>query len=266
MTKPAAEPLDRASSTPLHSQLRAAIDARIESGEWPPERQLPPERELCEQFHVSRITVRQALHQLVTEGRLIRIHGRGTYVASSPVKRQLLPLVGFSEDILSRGQRPGARVLRFEAATASLAVAQALQLASGEGVFVLKRLRLANGRPIAIETVQMPEKLCPGIIGESLEDRSFYALLRQKYDIHPARALQVWQAVACPAADAKLLDLPKGSPVLQIQRTTYDQHGRPFEYLDSFFRGDRYVYYAELRNEGAAQDPLARGPTRPAPA
>jgi GntR family transcriptional regulator len=251
MTRSAAEILDRESSTPLHSQLKAAIDARIESGEWPPEGQLPPERELCERFQVSRITVRQALHQLVTEGRLLRIHGRGTYVASSPLKKQLLPLVGFSEDMQSRGQKPGARVLRFEAAPASLAVAQALQLTSGEEVFVLKRLRLANGRPMAIETVQMPEKLCPGIIGESLEDRSLYGLLRQKYAIHPARALQLWQAVACPASDAKLLDLPKGTPVLQIQRTTYDQHGRPFEYLDSFFRGDKYVYYAELKNEGS---------------
>src|SRR5262245_56978775 len=119
MTRSTAETLDRESAVPLHSQLKAAIDARIESGEWPPESQLPPERELCDRFQVSRITVRQALHQLVTEGRLLRIHGRGTYVASSPLKKQLLPLVGFSEDMQSRGQRPGARVLRFEAAPRS---------------------------------------------------------------------------------------------------------------------------------------------------
>src|SRR5215470_6636724 len=128
--------LERASPIPLHSQLKDAIDRRIESGEWPPEGQVPSERELCEQFQVSRITVRQALHQLVTDGRLIRIHGRGTYVATSPLKKQLLPLVGFSEDMLARGQRPGARVLRFESATASLAVAQALRLASLEGIVV----------------------------------------------------------------------------------------------------------------------------------
>jgi GntR family transcriptional regulator len=244
--------LDRNGSLPLHAQLKAAIDERIDSGQWAPEGQVPSERELCEQFRVSRITVRHTLHQLVTEGRLVRIHGRGTYVASSPLKKQLLPLVGFSEDMLSRGQRPGARVLRFETGAASLAVAQALRLASGEGIVVLKRLRLANGRPMALETVHLPEKLFPGIIGESLEDRSLYALLGQKYGIQPGRALQLWQAVACPPADAKLLDLRAGSPALHIQRTTYDQQGRPFEYLESFFRGDKYVYYAELRNEVAA--------------
>jgi GntR family transcriptional regulator len=246
--------LDRYGPLPLYAQLKAAIDARIDSGEWPPESQVPSERELCEQFQLSRITVRHTLYQLVSEGRLVRIHGRGTYVASSPLRKQLLPLVGFSEDMLSRGQKPGARVLRFEATLASLAVAQALQLGAGEDVVVLRRLRLANGRPMALETVHLPETRVPGIIGESLEDRSLYALLREKYGIRPGRALQRWQAVSCPPADAKLLDLARGDPVLQINRTTYDQHGRPFEYLESFFRGDKYVYYAELQNEGSRRE------------
>jgi GntR family transcriptional regulator, N-acetylglucosamine utilization regulator len=241
--------LDRSSPLPLHSQLRSAIDHRIESGEWPPESQVPSERELCEQFQVSRITVRQALHQLVADGRLIRILGRGTFVATSPLTKQLLPLVGFSEDMLARGQRPGARTLRFEAAAASLAVAQPLQLSVGAGVFVLRRLRSANGRPMAIETVHLPEQLVPGLLEESLEDRSLYKLLRQKYGIRPVRALQQWQAVPCPGEDAKLLEVKKGSPVLQIQRTTFDSDGHAFEYLESFFRGDRYVFQAELTNQ-----------------
>jgi DNA-binding GntR family transcriptional regulator len=240
--------LDRSSPLPLHSQLRATIDHRIESGEWPPESQVPSERELCGRFQVSRITVRQALHQLVADGRLIRILGRGTFVATSPLRKQLLPLVGFSEDVLARGQRPGARILRFEASVSSLVVAQALQLPVGSGVFVLRRLRSANGRPMALETVHLPEQLVPGLLDESLEDRSLYKLLRQRYGIRPARALQQWQAVPCPADDAALLGLRKGSPVLQIQRTTFDARGHAFEYLESFFRGDRYVFQAELTN------------------
>jgi GntR family transcriptional regulator len=250
--------LDRNSPLPLHAQIKSAIDSRIESGDWPPETQVPSERELCEQFQVSRITVRQALQELVTDGRLIRIQGRGTYVASSPLKKQLLPLVGFSDDMLARGQKPGARVLRFDAATASLAVAQALQLFAGEGILVLKRLRLANGRAMALETVHIPEKLCPGFLSQNLEDRSLYQLLQQQYGLRPARAVQQWQAVSCPPGDAKLLEIPKGAPVLQIQRTTYDAHGRPFEYLEALFRGDRYVFQAELKNQGLElQDTLS---------
>ncbi len=117
---------------------------------------------------------------------------------------------------------------------------------------------------MALETVHLPEQLFPGIIGESLEDRSLYALLRQKYGIQPGRAVQLWQAVTCPPADAKLLDLRKGSPALHIQRTTYDQEGRPFEYLESFFRGDKYVYYAELRNDGAREGLEGEAAPRPA--
>jgi GntR family transcriptional regulator len=247
--------LERNSPIPLHSQLKTALDRHIESGEWSPESQVPSERELCEQFNVSRITVRQALHQLVADGRLVRIHGRGTYVATSPLKKQLLPLVGFSEDMLARGQRPGARVLRFEASAPSLAVAQALQLTSGEGVLVLKRLRLANGRPMAVETVHLPEQRFPGLLSETLEDRSLYQLLRKEYGVHPGRALQQWQAVACPAQDAKVLEIDKNSPVLQIQRTTFDSGGRPFEYLESFFRGDRYVFQAELKSQDGGPIP-----------
>jgi GntR family transcriptional regulator len=128
-------------------------------------------------------------------------------------------------------------------------VAQSLQLSAGEEILVLKRLRLANGRPMALETVHLPEQLFPGFLDENLEDRSLYHLLGQRYGTRPARALQQWQAVACPPADAKILEVRAGSPVLQIQRTTFDPQGRPFEYLESFFRGDRYVFQAELRNQ-----------------
>jgi GntR family transcriptional regulator len=243
--------LDRYSPIPLHYQLRTAIDARIDSGEWAPESQVPSERDLCEQFQVSRITVRQALSQLVNEGRLVRVRGRGTFVAQSPFKKCLLPLVGFTQDMLARGQKPGARVLKFEVAAPSPNVARALQIGDDEGVIVLKRLRLANDQPMAVETVHLPERFCPGLLRENLEDQSLYSLLRGRYSIRPTRALQQWQAVACPSIDAKLLGVRSRSPVLQIRRVTFEAEGRPFEYLESYFRGDRYIFYAELQEAGA---------------
>ena len=235
---------------PLYYQLKERLVQRMGSGAWPPETRLPSERELCDLFGVSRITVRQALDQLVAEGRLVRSHGRGTFVALSPVRKPLLPLVGFTEDMTSRGQQPGARVLRFEAVPAPAPVARELQLDPGQLVIVLKRLRLADGAPMAVETVHAPERLFPGLLSENLEDRSFYDLLGRRYGMRPSKASQSWQAVPCPRPDAKLLGIRTGSPVLQICRTTCESAGRPFEYLESFFRGDRYIYYAELR-EGA---------------
>jgi GntR family transcriptional regulator len=238
--------LNRSSPIPLYHQLGEEISRLIDSGVWPPKTQLPSERELCERFGISRITVRQTLHQLVSEGRLMRAHGRGTFVTHAPLRKWLLPLVGFSEDIAARGQKPGAHVLAFEAVEPPPGVAHELQLAEGEKAIVLRRLRLADGVPMAVETVHAPERLCPGILEEDLEDRSFYELLRRRYGIEPARASQSWQAVACPRPDARLLGVRTGSPVLEIGRTTYERGGRPFEHLQSFFRGDRYVYVAEL--------------------
>jgi len=237
---------------------------RMGSGLWPPETRLPSERELCDLFGISRITVRQALDQLVAEGRLVRSHGRGTFVAVVPVRKPLLPLVGFSEDMASRGLHPGARVVRFESTRTPAPVASELQLPPGQTIIVLKRVRLADGAPMAVETVHAPERMFPGFLDENLEDQSFYGLLQRRYGVRPARASQSWQAVSCPRPDAKLLRIRTGSPVLQICRTTYDASGRPFEYLESFFRGDRYIYYSELRegSEQAAPLPAAAGAER----
>jgi GntR family transcriptional regulator len=245
-----AQMLDKNSPIPLYYQLKTVIDERIDSGEWPPDTQVPSERELCEQFDISRITVRQALAELVSDGRLLRSHGRGTFVAHSQVKKSLLPLMGFSEEIRSRGQEPGARIIEFEeTATPPPAVVHALQLGVGQKVVRLKRLRTANARAMAVETVHLPSALVPEILSENLENRSLYELLERKYKIMPVRASQQWQAVACPGADAKLLEVKKGSPVFYIQRTTFRRGDRPFEHLESFFRGDKYVFWAELRNE-----------------
>jgi GntR family transcriptional regulator len=244
--------LDRRSPVPLHSQLTSEIDHRIESGQWAPDAQVPSERELCEQFGVSRITVRQALHQLVVDRKLVRVHGRGTFVASAPVKTELLPLTSFSEDMAARGQRPGAQILRFELTVPSMAVSQALRLSGGEEVFVLKRLRLANGRPMSLETAYLPEQLCRALSKLNMEGRSLYETLRERCGLTPFRALQQWQAVPCPAAEARILGIRASSPVLQIQRTTSDADGRTFEYVESFMRGDRYVFQAELRRDGSS--------------
>jgi GntR family transcriptional regulator len=241
--------LDKRSPVPLYFQLQTVIEERIDSGEWPPDTLLPSERELCDQFQISRITVRQALAELVREGRLVRSHGRGTFVAHSQLKRGLFPLIGFSEDIRRHGQRPGTRVLRFELMPAPPAVTRALQLGAGEKVVFLKRLRLANGSPMGLETAHLPGRLFPGILEETFEDRSLYELLREKYGVVPTRANQQWQAMECSDSDARLLGVRKGRPVLSIVRTTFDQTGRPFEQAECIFRGDKYVYYAELKNQ-----------------
>jgi GntR family transcriptional regulator len=236
----------------LYFQLKRAIEERIEAGSWAPDAQLPSERQLCDQFGISRITVRQALDELVREGRLVRSHGRGTYVAQPHLRKPVDPLVSFTYDMQSHGMQAGARVLRFDVVAPPPHVMAALELGPADNMILLKRLRLANGRPMAVETVHLPGARVPGLLSEDLNDRSLYDTLNEKFQIVPDRASQQWQAVACPHSDARLLGLTRGSPVLRIEQTTYDRDGRPFEHMESFFRGDKFVFVAELSNRSAA--------------
>ena len=242
--------LDKRSHLPLHQQLKAAIEERILGGEWLPGTQVPSERELCEQYEISRITVRQALTALVMEGRLIRAQGRGTFVASPRIEQQLTQLTGFTQDMQARGKRPSARVLEADSISALPTVARALNIKAGESVIMLKRLRLADGEPVAIETAYLPENRCRGLLKEKLATRSLYDILAKKYRLKPVRAMQQMEAIACPVAEARLLGTRRGAPVLHIHRTTYDRAGRPFELVESFYRGDRYTFYAELHGDG----------------
>lgn len=244
--------LDKHSHLPLHQQLKAAIEERILCGEWLPGTRVPSERELCEQYEISRITVRQALTALVMEGRLIRAQGRGTFVASPRIEQQLTQLTGFTQDMRARGKRPSAQVLEASSISALPTVARSLKIKTGDTVIMLKRLRLADGEPVAIETAYLLESRCRGILREKLATRSLYEILTKKYNLKPVRAMQQMEAIACPAAEAKLLGTRRGAPVLHIHRTTYDHDGRPFELVESFYRGDRYTFYAELHGDGPA--------------
>jgi GntR family transcriptional regulator len=246
--------LDKRSHLPLHQQLKAAIEDRILSGEWLPGTQVPSERELCEQYEISRITVRQALAALVMEGRLIRTQGRGTFVASPRIEQQLTQLTGFTQDMQARGKRPSAQVLEAASIAALPTVARALKIKVGESVIMLKRLRLADSEPVAIETAYLLASRCPGLLKEKLSTRSLYDILTKKYNLKPVRAMQQMEAIACPVAEAKLLGTRKGAPVLHIHRTTFDREGRPFELVESFYRGDRYTFYAELHGDGLASN------------
>src|SRR5512139_2405005 len=226
--------LDKRSRLPLHQQLKAAIEERILSGEWLPGAQVPSERELCEQYEISRITVRQALTALVMEGRLIRTQGRGTFVASPRIEQQLTQLTGFTQDMRARGKRPSAQVLEASSISALPTVARALKIKIGESVIMLKRLRLADGEPVAIETAYLLESRCRGLLGEKLATRSLYEILTKKFNLKPVRALQQMEAIACPAAEAQLLGTGRGAPVLYVHRTSYERDGRPFELVESF--------------------------------
>jgi len=188
--------LDKTCPTPIYYQLKELIREKIENGEWQPGDLIPSERELCEQHGISRMTVRQALTELVNEGLLRRERGKGTFVAKPKIKQQLTQLTSFSEDMRARGKKPGAKILRLENTLAKPRVAKALQIEPEQRIVVIERLRLADGEPMAIETCHLFFEGCERILNEDLSG-SLYELLSQKYGLIPTRAVQQMEAAIC---------------------------------------------------------------------
>ncbi|HEX5414202.1 MAG TPA: GntR family transcriptional regulator [Chloroflexota bacterium] len=226
-------------------QIEAEIEEKIRSGEIPPGALIPPERELAEQMGVSRMTVRQALGRLVDRGLIVRQQGRGSFASEPKLTQNMSRLQGFFDQMVSQGVVPTSRLLSTEEIMAGRAVAQALGLQIGEPVFKIARLRLGNAQPLALETSFFPARLVPGLIQRDLESTSIYHLMAE-YGARPVRAIQSLEPVQVRREEAEILRIREASPVMLVERTAWDEHGRAVEYAKDIYRGDRSRFVAEL--------------------
>ncbi|HWR51271.1 MAG TPA: GntR family transcriptional regulator, partial [Bryobacteraceae bacterium] len=240
------ETLNKALPIPLYHQLKTILVNHIESGSWKPDDQLPTEADLAARFGVSKITVRQALRDLVQLGYIRREQGRGTFVATPQLQQGPRELTSFSEELRRRGLRPESRVLEKGIVEATPEIGVALEIAEKTKVFRLKRLRLADGEPMGIQTVHIPMDLAPGLTEEPFESQSLYEILQSKYGLYPATARETHFAATVGWEEAELLHVEAGVPALSAERVTYLRGGRPLEYATSVMRGDRYRIVLEL--------------------
>jgi len=225
----------------LHARLAQGLRAAVEQGVVKPQEALPPERELAQEFAVSRITVRKALDALVAEGLLIRRQGAGTFVAGR-VEKQFAKLSSFSEDMAARGRTVSSQwMLRGEGAVTP-EEALTLGLGPGEPVFRFRRIRIADGVPMAIEHSAIPGF---ALVSASDVGDSLYAALETR-GMRPVRALQRLRAVLFTAEQAELLGIEIGAPGLLIERRGFLDDGRAIEATQSWYRGDAYDFVAEL--------------------
>jgi GntR family transcriptional regulator len=231
---------------PLYQQLQRALREAIADNRLAADEALPPERDLAEEFGVSRITVRKALDALVGEGLLTRRQGAGTFVAGR-VEKSFSKLSSFSEDMISRGRRPESVWLSRSSGSATPEESLTLGLSPGAPVYRFNRIRYADGSPMALEYSTVPGFCLPSenAVGESL-----YESLDQ-HGARPVRALQRLRAVLFTAERARLLGVPDGSPGLFIERRSFLRDGRPVELTQSYYRGDAYDFVAELNTSGS---------------
>lgn len=238
--------VERQAPIPMYYQIRSRLLEAIENGQLKAGDRVPSERELTERFGVSRMTARQAVSELETQGYLYRIQGKGTFVAAPKLDQPLVGLTSFSEDMRRRGMVPGARVLAAELQPAGVLVARTLGLNETAQVLRVERLRLADGEPMALETAYVPADRCPGLLDLTLEDQSLYAILRAHFGLHLVRAAQRLEAVAANAYEAGVLHVHEGTPLLLLERVSRDEADTPVEYVRSLYRGDRYRFVTEL--------------------
>lgn len=234
--------IDRKSPLPLHYQLKQHLLEKIESGDWKQSDLIPSEQELQDSFKLSRTTVRQALSDLVYEGLLIRERGRGTFVAPPKMTHSPEDRKSLTEFMLDQGIKPGWSVIEKGFVEANKEVAEKLNIAYKSKVYRIRRLRLAESKPIGVHTAFLTESISNEINEAGLLEGgslNYISHISQMINSHATRSIE---AVAASDLDVKLLQLSLGSPVLMIQRVVTSASGEPIEFLQARYRGDRFKY------------------------
>lgn len=222
---------------PHYRQIEQALRERIAT--LPPGARLPSDAELCVQFGVSRMTARNAMQRLAEDGLIAREPGRGSFVAEPPTYRRANRLMTFTQEMLRTGRRPSSRILGRDLRPATAAEAVSLAITAGDPVVHLRRLRLADGEPVALETTVLIGRCANAVMEADLARGSLHESLGRA-GIVLRRGTGTIAAAAATAADSEALDIPLGSPLLVERRVIVDTHGHRIESTESRYPAERY--------------------------
>ncbi|TLS38767.1 phosphonate metabolism transcriptional regulator PhnF [Pseudalkalibacillus caeni] len=238
--------VNKNSPLPIYYQIEEEIKRQIDSGELSPGEMLPSEREFAEKYAISRMTVRQAITNLVNEGLLVRQKGRGTFVQRKKIEQELKGLTSFSEQMRSRGMEPSTKLIEFNVVQASERVARALQVNIGSEVYELKRLRLADQMPMALETAYLVQENFP-YLNKEVAKGSLYEYVENTIGVSIDYATQTVDASIANKFEADALEISEGDPVLVIHRLAYLSNEKPMEFVKTIYRADRYTFSVDVK-------------------
>jgi GntR family transcriptional regulator len=226
-----------------HVRVREELQVRLAS--MAPGEPLPAERDLARELGVARMTLRRAVDSLVADALLVRRQGSGTFLAP-PKVAQRLSASSFSADMRARGLRPGARTISSGQSSPGVVIAAVLGIPPTSPVLHVRRLRLADDVPMAIEDLHVPLDLVPGLTGADLQDRSFYDVLAERYGLTVVAGTQTVEAALTTESAARDLEVAAGSPAFCFERTSRVASGRVVEFVRSVYRGDRYRLVVDI--------------------
>lgn len=234
------------SAKPLYEQLKEILKQKINGGEFKPGEALPGERQLMDAYGVSRVTVRQAIGELVNEGLVYRQHGKGTFVAPQRIERPLARLLGVAEELALEGLEVEIRVIKTGIQESTPEVRQELQLVEGEPVFCVTRLITAARQPLLVDKSYFPQIIGQLLQNVDLSNDLIYTQL-ELYGYKITNGRQKISAGLASREEAGYLQCKAGSPVLVVRRTTYVEGGLPIDFSHTVYRGDRYEYRINLQ-------------------
>jgi GntR family transcriptional regulator len=234
------QPLDKNGFIPLYYQIQRALMEKIQSGVLSVGDPLASEEELSRTYQVSRMTARQALHGLKANGYAFSEKGRGTFVTRPKLEKNIMHLQGFTEDMRQRGMKASSKLLEQSVITGNDELREKLKLTPADQIMRLRRLRLADGIPMAIEESHVPLRQFPGLERIDFGRTSLYATLRERYGVRIGYADETIEALPATREESEMLTIPSKASILSISRIILTAQETPIESACSRYRGDRY--------------------------
>lgn len=228
-------------SLPRYREIARELKEQIKLGQYKQNQSIPSEPELAKLYDVSRMTARQAINELVYEGVLYRIKGKGTFVSQQKYEKSIHGLTSFSEDMIRKGFKPSSRLISQTIILANELIANKLQITKGQEVIELKRVRMADEEPMALEIVYLPVQIIK-TLPDNIGTISLYDYIEQELGLLIDYSIQEIEAILTEEPISTHLEVEAGIPCLLICLQSYLKSGQIFEYVESYYRADRYKF------------------------
>jgi len=232
--------MDKTSSEPLYLQIRNELQKQIHSGELSPGSQIPSEQQLAASYGVSRMTARKSVEGLVAKGLLFRQPGKGTFVAENVLSYGFSTMLSFSRTLRARGYAVDTKVLRQDVIPGPPDVLEKLNLNPASEVLIIRRLRFVEGKPAAIHTSYLDSYIFAPILQADLSRESLLVAIEQASGVRMAYSKDSVRAGLANIETSSLLEVPVGSPVLEVEGIAFDENGEPTRLTRAIYRGDKF--------------------------